>query len=205
MTADRSPGVTPRTVPRVVVTGSESTGKTTLAAAIAHSLGTLWVPEYSRQYAGQVQRPLTAHDVEPIARGQIAAEHDGEARWRDRFRDVESPPPLVLDTDLVSTTVYARHYYGGCPPWIDAEAIARRGDLYLLCEPDLAWENDGIRDQPQARAALHDRFAGALRAIGARVAVVRGYEGARLGAALHAIRAWQGASPPACKDAPPLS
>jgi hypothetical protein len=93
-----------------------------------------WCPV--RHYAEQVQRPLTAADVTPIARGQLAAEALALAQWRETWGPVAEWPPLVLDTDLVSTTVYAEHYYGACPAWIMAEARERLAPLYLLCEPD---------------------------------------------------------------------
>ncbi|MEP7383935.1 MAG: ATP-binding protein [Gemmatimonadota bacterium] len=173
---------------RVVVTGSESTGKTTLATEVAAALGTQWVAEFARGYARQAQHDLTAADVEPIARGQRAAEELAIAAWHDAFDGTASPPPLILDTDLVSTTVYAEHYYGHCPPWILAEARARLGDLYLLCEPDLPWEADGVRDRPAERHELHIAFRARLREFGARVAPVSGSGPARLGTALAAVR-----------------
>lgn len=172
---------------RIVVTGTESTGKTTLAAAIAAALGTHWVPEYSRTYAEQVRRELTSADVEPIAHGQMAAEDAATARWCAEFRQRRDGPPLVLDTDLVSTTVYARHYYGACPEWVMAAAQRRLGDLYLLCEADLPWLADGVRDQPHARQQLHEAFAHCLAEMGARVELVSGVAEERLRRALAAI------------------
>ncbi len=74
---DRGPADLPT---RVVVTGSESTGKTTLAAELAAALGTRWVPEFAREYARQAQRVLTADDVSPIARGQLDARSGGDRR-----------------------------------------------------------------------------------------------------------------------------
>jgi NadR type nicotinamide-nucleotide adenylyltransferase len=174
--------VTKRSGPRlrVVLIGSESTGKTTLARALAEELGVPWVPEYARQYLDQKGAPLTSEDVEPIARGQRAGE------------DAALPGGglLILDTDLVSTTVYARHYYGWCPPWILRAARARRADLYLLLHPDVPWVADGVqRDRPDARPELHERFRAALSEIGARVVEVRGSWAARAKTARDAIQA----------------
>lgn len=167
---------------RIVVTGSECTGKTTLVRYLAERLGAPWVEEYSRRYADGKGAPLDASDVEPIARGQIEA------------ADAAVPGPsgiLVLDTDLVSTVVYARHYYGSCPRWIEEAALARRGDLYLLCHPDVPWVADGVRDRGERRAEMHALFAAALRALGAPVADVTGERGGREERALLAVRrAW---------------
>ena len=131
---DVSPAGTPSRPLVVVVTGSESTGKTTLASDLARHFRTAWVPEYARTYLSEKTAatglPLDATDVEPIARGQMSAEDRGAAEARGL---------LVLDTDLVSTIVYARHYYRSCPPWIEQAARDRRADLYLLCDIDVPW------------------------------------------------------------------
>jgi NadR type nicotinamide-nucleotide adenylyltransferase len=166
----------------VVVTGSESTGKTTLASDLARHYGTTWVPEFARAYADEQEattgRELDASDVEPIARGHIA--------WADaalgRARGL-----VVLDQDLVSTVVYARHYYGSCPEWIERAAWERRGDLYLLCGIDAPWVRDQRRDRPHHRDELHASFIEALDALGARYVVIRGSWEARLATAISAI------------------
>jgi len=173
-----------RAVPVVVVTGSESTGKTTLAGDLARRFGTVWVPEYSRTYLDEktaaTGMPLDANDVEPIARGQIAAEDRGIT---------QADGLLVLDTDLVSTTVYARHYYGSCPAWIDQAARERRGDLYLLCDIDVPWVPDEARDRPHERAHMHGLFVNALKTLGARYITVRGSWAERRAAAIAATTA----------------
>jgi len=183
-------------VPRIVVTGSESTGKTTLARQLATALGTTWVPEFARTYAQQQQRPLTADDVSLIATGQLAGEDAALAAWSERWGvapgAVDSDaPPLVLDTDIVSTTVYAEHYYGACPAWILEAARVRLAPLYLLCQLDLPWRADGVRDQPGARRQLHHAFTTRLAELGARVLPVSGTGAARLEVALAAVRGWR--------------
>src|SRR3954469_19325971 len=122
---------------RICVTGPESTGKTTLARRLAESLDTAWVPEGSRTYAERVGRPLDASDVSPIAREHIALADDGAALARAR-----GATSLILDTDLLSTVIYARHYYGAAPPWVEEEERTRRADLYLLCDVDVPWIAD---------------------------------------------------------------
>jgi NadR type nicotinamide-nucleotide adenylyltransferase len=154
---------------RVVVTGGECTGKTTLAAALAGRWETAWAAEAAREVAPVRRSPLGPEDVPVIARTHLrladeacrAAERAGRAL-------------VFFDQDLVSTVVYARHYYGTCPPWVERLAAERRGDLYLLCHPDLPWTADGIRDRPEARAEVHALFAAALAAAGAKVANVTG-------------------------------
>jgi NadR type nicotinamide-nucleotide adenylyltransferase len=168
---------------RVAVTGSESTGKTTLARDLAEHFGTVWVPEYAREYAATrtslTSKPLEATDVEPIARGQIEAEDRGLATAKRL---------LVLDTDLVSTVVYARHYYGDCPAWVEQAARARRADLYLLCDIDVPWVADPARDLPHMREHMQALFATTLDALGGRYVTIRGPWRERLTSAVAATR-----------------
>ena len=154
---------------RVVVTGPESTGKTTLAKRLAELANTEWVPEGSRVYAERKGGALTADDVAPIAREHIALADTASVR-----EHVAGAPLLVFDTDLVSTIIYARHYYGAVPDWIERAERARRGDLYLLCDVDVPWVADGVRDQPVNREEMFALFADALERRRAPVVVVRG-------------------------------
>ena len=167
---------------RVVLTGAESTGKTALAERLAAHFDVPWSAEYAREYYAARQaegrRELTAADVEPIARGQLALEDAAAAR---------ATRLAIHDTDLVSTVVYARYYYGACPAWIERAARERLADLYLLCEADVPWATDPQRDRPEAREALQRRFRETLGALGARVVDVRGSPDERFALARDAI------------------
>lgn len=52
---------------RIVVTGSESTGKTALAKFLAEKTNNIWVPEYAREYVEHLNRPYQYEDVMQIA------------------------------------------------------------------------------------------------------------------------------------------
>ena len=169
-------------ITRICLTGPESTGKTELATALAAELRTSWVPEYAREYAEARSNDLTAADVEPIARGQMANE--------DR---VTAEGIVLLDTDLVSTVVYARHYYGSCPEWIEREAWRRRAHLYLLLDTDVAWHPDPARDADgDAREDLFDAFRAALDEFETRWQIVSGGWEERKREALRHVRLFHG-------------
>ncbi|HZO17989.1 MAG TPA: ATP-binding protein [Gemmatimonadaceae bacterium] len=163
---------------RITVTGSESTGKTWLAARLAHHFETVWVPEFAREYVKQKAAPLDASDVEPIAHGQIKLEDTILSRAHDL---------AVLDTDLVSTVVYAEHYYGMCPAWIERAARERLAHHYLLCDVDVPWVPDVARDRPDAREEIHAAFAQRLDRYGATRTLVRGTWEQRAATAISAI------------------
>jgi len=148
---------------RVCLIGPECTGKTTLAEDLAAHFNARWVPEFAREYAERVGRELTADDVEPIARGELALI---DAAPKDGL--------VVLDTDLISTVVYARHYYGHCPEWIEREAQARKSDLYLLTDIDIPWVPDSLRDSAAPRESLYEKFAQTLKDYDANVATITG-------------------------------
>ena len=154
---------------RVCVTGPESTGKTTLARRLAERFHTEWVPEGSRVYAERIGRALTAADVTPIGR-----EHVMLADAAAELARAAGASLLVLDTDLLSTEVYSRYYYGAMPHWMEGAERERRADLYLLCDVDVPWIPDGVRDQPTDRHAMFLRFQQALARRSACVTIVRG-------------------------------
>ena len=171
---------------RVCVTGPESTGKTTLARQLAESCGGELVFEASRLYAEHRGAELLASDVDPIARAHLALADAAAERARTRGARL-----LVLDTDLVSTLVYARHYYDTAPRWIERAERDRRADLYLLCDVDVPWVADGVRDRPANREQMYDLFRRALERRHATVVRVHGSWTDRWMLARETVRALQ--------------
>lgn len=171
---------------RVVLTGSESTGKTTLAGRLAEYYGAELVPEFVRGYAEAKGGIIDFDDHGPIARGQMALEDAHIAR---------ASGLVVQDTDLLSTVVYCEHYFGQCPQWIRDAAATRRPDLYLLCEIDVEWVHDGVRDRGHMREAMQELFRDAVHRTGIATAVVTGNFDERLQRAVDAIDALRLAGP----------
>ena len=155
------------TLTRICLIGPESTGKSELAQRLATHFKAPWVPEFAREYAELSENQLTADDVDPIAFGQIAAMVAG--------RGSQASGLLILDTDLISTVVYARHYYKQVPDWVVDEARTRRADLYLMMDIDVPWIADVARDTPgEARQDLFDAFRMALDEFGCRWVIISG-------------------------------
>ncbi len=143
---------------RISVFGPESTGKTTLADRLAHRLDTLCVPEFARSYLEAHRGDLARAALDVIAAGQAALE---DALARDATRT------LVCDTDPLLTVVWAETLFGPAPA-LRAAAVARHYDLTLLCDVDLPWVADPVRNLPGDRAAFFARCEAELRAAGRR-------------------------------------
>lgn len=166
---------------RVVVTGSESTGKTELARRLAAHFDAELVPEFVREFAASKGEAITFSDHGPIARGQMALEdeHFELARRRGAM--------VIQDTDLLSTVVYCNHYFGAAPQWIVDTARERRPDLYLLTEIDVPWIADGIRDREHQREEMQSLFRSAVAESGAPFVVIEGDWEVRWRTALAAV------------------
>ena len=149
-----------------------------LAAELAAHYGVELVPEFVRTFAEAKGRPIEFGDHGLIARGQMALEDAHRSR---------ATRLLLQDTDLLSTVVYCRHYFGRCPDWIEEAARLRRPDLYLLCYPDIPWIGDGVRDRGHMRDEMHMLFQQAVAASEAPTVDLRGGRDERLAEATRAI------------------
>ncbi len=158
-----------RELTRIVLTGSESVGKTTLGAQLAARSGVTCVPEFVRDYAAAKGAPLDVRDQGPIAKGQMALEDTHIAAAIAR-----GDSWLLQDTDLISTVVYCQHYFGRCPEFIEQAARARRATHYLLLDIDVPWIADGVRDREDRRDDIQALFRETLARFDAPVTVVQG-------------------------------
>ena len=177
--SDRHTRPSPR---RVVLTGSESVGKTTLATQLAAHYRAPLVHEFVRGYAATKGAPLDFSDHGPIAWGQVALEDAAIAAAQTAGHGL-----VVHDTDLVSTVAYCHHYFGTCPAFLEELALARRADLYLLLDIDVPWVADGVRDRGHRRAEVHGLFRDTLSRLGARVSLIQGAWNERIDMARHHI------------------
>ena len=100
---------------------------------------------------------------------------------------------VIHDTDLVSTLVYARHYYATSPAWVVRAASERAADLYLLCDIDLPWAPDGFqRDSGAAeqRWEIHEKFVEAMTRAGLNWTLIQGSGEKRLERAVRIVEAF---------------
>lgn len=141
----------PRPALLLAVLGAESTGKTTLAAALAeriartHGLRTAWVPETLREWCEAVGRTPQVHEQGAILR-----------RQHDRIQQAaQTHQVVVCDTTGLMTAVYSRFVFGDRSLEVRAAQLHRAVALTLLTALDLPWQADGLqRDGPQVRAPV---------------------------------------------------
>ena len=139
---------------RVVLYGPESTGKTTLAKALAAHYNTQWVPEFARDYLQQKwereQAVCSLDDLLPIAFGQLSAENQALKKAQDL---------LFCDTNCWVTKVWSEtHFDGYCDPQLLDLCATTQYDLYLLTQIDLPWVKDDLRDRPDQREQMFHHF-----------------------------------------------
>lgn len=126
-----------------MITGPESTGKSSLAQKLAAHYQTVWVPERARTYLEEIGRPYRESDLLEIAREQLALE-DRLAREANRY--------LFCDTGMLVLKIWSEHAYKRCHPWILEQLQKRSYYHYLLPAIDMPWEPDPQREHPELRA-----------------------------------------------------
>jgi NadR type nicotinamide-nucleotide adenylyltransferase len=170
------------TVRRVLVLGAESTGKTTIAGALAEAFGTLWNPEYGRPYT-EIGRPpdapWTSWEFTHIARMHC---------WYEDFLAASANRVLFCDTDAYTTAVFHRTYLG-LPATGFEELVARTYDLTLVCGLDVPWVHDGFREFEEQRRWMHERYLERARTSGRPWLLLEGPHPDRLEAARGAVEA----------------
>ncbi len=132
---------------RIAILGTASSGKSTLAAALAQRHGTLWVPEYLREFVDTQARVPVAQDQYPIARTQLEREDAVAAHARAL---------LFCDTTPLMTAVYSRHYFGAIDPQLEQLVAQHRYHRTLVTAPDIPWVADGLqRECEQVSRIVH--------------------------------------------------
>lgn len=176
----------------IAVLGAESTGKTTLAQALAAELGprfgrrATWVPETLREWCERTGRTPAAHE-----QAAIAAEHHRRIALAAAAHEL-----VVADTTALMTAIYSQLLFDDASlvaPAVQAHASV---SISLVTAPDLPWVADGHqRDGPHMRAPVDALLRTLLQAHALPWAPVQGSGPARLASALHALHTLQALQP----------
>lgn len=131
---------------KIVIIGPESTGKSTLCTQLAQHYNTIWVPEYAREHLLREGTKYTYHDLLFIAQKQLALEDEMASRLDGGI--------IFIDTNMYVMKVWCEFVFGRCHQWILDRITERKYDLYLLCNTDLPWVKDELREYPDLESRL---------------------------------------------------
>ena len=134
---------------KIIITGPESSGKTTLCKSLSKHFKIPFAKEFAREYLQKKNKNYIEEDLIKIAEGQLISEKKH----------------ILLDTDLITIKVWSNYKYGRCNKWIlkKIENQKYESRLYLLCKPDIEWEKDNLRENPKNRKGIFEIYKKELK------------------------------------------
>lgn len=173
-------------IKKIVIIGPESTGKSSLCKGLAGYFNTVWVKEYAREYLLKHGTHYTYENLYTIAQGQIRLEDEALLALAGAQQK-----PLIIDTDMQVMKVWSEFVFGKCDNRILTSIATRPYDLYLLCDIDLPWVKDELREYPdlQIREALFHHYKQAMVCQHVPWKIISGVNEDRLDMAVKAVKA----------------
>ena len=136
---------------KIAIIGPESTGKSTLCELLAQHYNTQWCPEFAREYLLTHGTDYSYGDLLYIAKGQLAMEDEYIQSTVDGPQTTVNSPLIFIDTEMYVMKVWCEFVFGKCHRWVLDQIIERKYDLYLLCNTDLPWVKDELREYPDLK------------------------------------------------------
>ncbi|MFN4121680.1 MAG: AAA family ATPase [Flavobacteriales bacterium] len=129
---------------RIAITGPESTGKSALAESLAQHYHAKWIPEYAREYLQKNGPAYSFDDITHIAMMQ-----------QDREQSASKQSDLIFcDTDALVCKIWQEYVFGRTAPLVQDWFEKTTYTYTLLCNIDLPWEPDPLREHPNEREEL---------------------------------------------------
>jgi NadR type nicotinamide-nucleotide adenylyltransferase len=174
---------------KIVVIGPESTGKSTLCEQLAAHYKTDWVKEYAREYLLAHGTDYTFNDLLDIAKGQLWLEDECSMLNAQRLTLNAKPSTIFIDTDMYVMKVWCEFVFEKCHNFILNQIVERKYDLYLLCNVDLPWVKDELREYPDlaSREKLYHIYKDAMVNQNVPWVDISGDYAERLGIAIEAV------------------
>jgi NadR type nicotinamide-nucleotide adenylyltransferase len=165
-------------VKKIALLGPESTGKSFLCEQLAKHFKTVWVPEFARGYILNLNEKYSFEDVLHSAKEQLRLEEDMKSK-ANQF--------LFCDTEFINFKVWCEDVFKKTPSWIEETIQKNRYDLFLLTSPDIPFEEDAVRENPNRRDFFFEWYQKELERYGFAFEIVKGFGDARVKSALSAI------------------
>jgi len=145
---------------KIIVTGPESSGKTTLCKALSEHFKISFSKEFAREYLNTINREYKEEDLLEIAKGQLLSENNAQ----------------ILDTDLITIKIWSEYKYGKSDKWILKQIEKQKSEnrYYLLCKPDIPWEADPLRESPLNRDELFKIYKRETEELGHDYLIIEG-------------------------------
>jgi NadR type nicotinamide-nucleotide adenylyltransferase len=168
---------------KIAIIGAESTGKSSLAAALAAHYHTCFVPEKARVFLEKTNGVYTETDLIKFAEAQLKAENETIKK---------ASKILFCDTDISNIRIWSEIKYGRCALDLLNLNVAAKYDAALLCNIDLPWQADALRENPdmEMRNKLHLMYLDDLVANEVRFGVVSGVGEEREEMAVGIVEGW---------------
>ena len=166
---------------KIVIIGPESTGKSTLSEQLAAHYKTVWCPEFAREFLLTKGKEYTFNDLMEIAVGQLTLEDQMLAKAVNGL--------YFIDTDMYVMKVWCEVAFNNCHAWILKQIAERKYDFYFLCDVDLPWVQDGLREYPDLsfRKKLLKIYTDVLINSGTQWTLISGNHSERFQTAVHVI------------------
>jgi len=163
----------------IIVTGPESSGKTILTNQLSDYFETNSLSEYSREYLRGIGTNYTQEDLLVIAKEQLKRQVAAASEQTGKY--------LFCDTGLLVIKVWSQYRFNAVDPWIEKNLATQKVDLYILCNCDIPWEYDELRENPNDRHLLFNRYKKELEEHNLNYIVVEGRHTNRLNSSINAI------------------
>jgi NadR type nicotinamide-nucleotide adenylyltransferase len=168
-------------IKKIVIIGPECTGKSTLSRQLAEHFQTSWCPEYAREYLTKKGSSYQYDDLLQIAKGQLELE--------EKILHQAKNGLYFIDTNQYVMKIWCEIAFGQCHSWILEQIANSKYDLYLLCNTDIPWVADELREYPDTafRQKLFLMYKDLLINNGTPWAVIEGQQDERLQKAIKII------------------
>ena len=157
---------------KLIITGPESSGKTTICRHLSSELRIPWLEEYSRSYLEQYGPSYNLDDL--VAMAKKSAEIINQ-RIDER---------LILDTDIITYKIWSEFKYNATDLWISQNLNMNKSNVYLLCYPDIEWQEDPLRENPNDRKELFNKYENLLIELKLSYFIIAGSNKVRMKTAL---------------------